>query len=192
VKTASALALAGLLAIVPPASAAHRDGEVVTYGADCGASGCRAGGTSIDIKGADGRDYSIPVARSPYVLADGTIVIYPGESLVFEIPGGDTPGTPHLLADGASAGPGAATLTLNYSVRDTMMELNISNGFDKSLKLDAYLGSPRGDSWSLHYTSSCTVLPHIFDMESWPAPLGPIFISNIRYLPAGGTTMTCD
>lgn len=184
-------ALAGLLAFAVPAFAANRDGEVVSFGADCGASGCRAGGTTLDIVGRDGHTYSIPVAHSPYVMADGTIVIFPGEKLVFEIPAGDKPGVPRLLADGADAAPGATTVSLDYQDANAMMTLNIRNGSTGLLKLDAYFGLPDGDNWKLHYTSSCAVPPHIFDLENWPAPLGPIFIGNIHYLPTSGS-MSCN
>jgi hypothetical protein len=127
-------------------------------------------------------------------MADGTIVIYPGEELRFDFPNaGDTLGTPHLLAKGEDAPAGTPTLVLDYKVDEehAMMELLLKSGFTKTVKLDAYLGFPSGDDWKLHHTSTCALLAHISGFETWPAPLGPIFISNIRYLPAN-SVMSCN
>ena len=100
----SAFALAALLALAVPTVAADRDSAVA--GSDCAAGGCRAGGTSIDVEGSDGQSYTIPIPRSPYVMADGSIVIYPGETLIFRFaPTQDGPGAPVFVKRMERAAP---------------------------------------------------------------------------------------
>jgi hypothetical protein len=150
---------------------------VVTLEGDCTQVACRADGT-------------------PYVLKDGTIVIYPGESLAFDFPAmGDTPGTPHFLAD-TKANPawkpadGSTILTLDYSGGGMPM-LGIRQTSSKFMKADLYLGRASGNTIRGAYTSSCALMPRVIDMEQWQQELGPLLVNNIRFLP-DSNTMSCD
>ena len=53
------------------------------------------------------------------------------------------------------------------------------------IRLGAYNGL------HLIYTSSCAILPKMFDSEGWPEPLGPLVLNNIRFLP-DSNTMSCN
>jgi hypothetical protein len=126
--------------------------------ADCGTLACRPLG-SLDALDVHGQKISLPVPKSPYVTRDGTIVIYPGETLTFAFqPSGDTLGPATYLAK-----PGG----------------NASNGISG----DRLLGS---------YTSTCPLISNVMGNEMWQQPLGPILLSNIRFLPDAGATMVCD
>ncbi|MBW8881539.1 MAG: hypothetical protein JF615_08990 [Asticcacaulis sp.] len=53
--------------------------------ATCAATACRQGGYSVAIRVDDKHYTTIPVTRSPYVLDDGTLLIFPGETLAFQV-----------------------------------------------------------------------------------------------------------
>jgi hypothetical protein len=73
---------------------------------DCAKTQCREGGFQIALT-VDKEHYTtIPVTHSPYVLPDGAILIFPGETLVFRLPlDGDKIGTPVFVAEYAPEMP---------------------------------------------------------------------------------------
>ncbi|HXC57147.1 MAG TPA: hypothetical protein VNU97_17735 [Rhizomicrobium sp.] len=72
----------------------------------CLTAPCRAGGYSVRVRG-EGAHYTlVGVRRSPYVLPDGAILIFPGETLVFAFaPDGDMLGAPRFVAEYAPQFP---------------------------------------------------------------------------------------
>jgi hypothetical protein len=66
---------------------------------DCSRTACREGGFQIALRVDEKRYISIPVTRSPYVLADGSILTFPGETLVFQFSmEGEKLGAPKFVA----------------------------------------------------------------------------------------------
>lgn len=97
----SGLALGAAVAAVPSA----QPGAVPASPA-CADTPCRTGQTRIELNAADGQHkYALDLDPTPYVL-DGTIRIYPGETLIFRFkPGADGPGDPVFVTQIAGHTP---------------------------------------------------------------------------------------
>ncbi|HVZ29307.1 MAG TPA: hypothetical protein VG839_02865 [Asticcacaulis sp.] len=64
----------------------------------CAHTACRKGGFNIAVLWEDGNYVGVPVPHSPYVLDDGSIIIYPGETLAFQFSvDGDTLSPPKFV-----------------------------------------------------------------------------------------------
>jgi hypothetical protein len=155
------LILAALL-MVGPALAAEAD-------SGCEMTACRPGGFKLAVFFDRDHYTGISVTHSPYVLPDGAILIFPGETLVFELPlDGEKIGRPKFLGayqpkypmmsdpdaplppspnleklDPAKLPPN--TLVLSYGQTggraqgDPMMMLTLSDNLPMTLKLDAIM-----------------------------------------------------
>lgn len=165
-RRAAALAMAvGLFSGL--AQAADQSADPVAR--ECAKVACRMGGFEIAVF-FDKDDFtSIKVTHSPYVLQGGEILIFPGETLVFELPlDGDKIGTPKFLGEylpefpmlrdpnGPPAPPSvltgldksniaANTLILSYGQRggqgksDPSMMLTLWQNLPKTVKLEAIM-----------------------------------------------------
>ena len=72
----------------------------------CTQTACREGGFDVAVS-VDKEHYTtVPVSHSPYVLPDGAILVFPGETLVFELPVADgKTGTAKFVAEYAPTMP---------------------------------------------------------------------------------------
>jgi hypothetical protein len=180
-------ALAGLLAFatLPALADDAADALALLSDADCATLACRPAG-AFSLGTVD--DQSFPVVRSPYVTKSGAVIVYPGESLVFEFPdAGATPGMPRYVPK--PTGQEKNTLILTFKRQDAggtpMMMLDSKSGLDTAIKFDATVTYLTAGGLVPKHSSTCAVLPHIFVNESWPQPLGPIVLTNFRFLSGG-------
>jgi len=119
----------------------------------------RAAGPVLSFKDISGKTLSVPVQHSPYVMADRTIVIFPGEKLTFALPSdGSVLGTPRRLGTGENAA-GAVTVTFDYQNNGPSMQLVTENGLSKTAKYDGYTSTPSGKGWLLAYSPTCPLRP---------------------------------
>jgi hypothetical protein len=154
--------------------------------ADCGKLACRPAGP-FAVTGGD----PLPLPPTPYVTADGWIVIFPGETLVVEFPdAGETPGLPRYVADPSDKQKN--TLKLTFESRGTGSMLFLESALPNMLKMDATMSIPARGGLFARYTSTCPVFPKGVGSESWQPGLGPLVLRNFHFLPAGGTTISCE
>jgi hypothetical protein len=191
----------------------------------CLKTACRAGGYAIAIS-IDKEHYTtVPVTHSPYVDPEnGTIVIFPGETLVFKLPVVDGKiGMPVFVAEYAPEMPMEAdpkgvappvrdlpklkgempadvlapfpegTLIVSYGQRGHAPStfLTLTQNFPKTVKLNAVMSIIRQNAYEMHPTSICPLMPKVYAFETWPHPIGPMFLKNVRFLP-DGAAMVCD
>lgn len=186
--------LAVALALLP---AAGRGGDGPP---DCAKVPCRAART-VDLN-FGGNELHFAVPASPYFTADGHIVIFPGESLVFRFSfTADDPGAPQFVRQEAAAAPGDAlkdeppgTLVLSYGQfmgQDTMT-LTLQHNLPSTLKLKAFMSVLGPDGAKLAYTSTCPIMPKIIGMENWQQPLGLIILEDFKFQSAAPGSMVCD
>lgn len=92
-----------LLPVVGPvAAAAAPNPDVVSPTADqpateCAKVACRGSQSHVTIRTQDGQDLSFSVANTPYVLDGKTILIFPGETLVFQLSGDGAEQSPSFV-----------------------------------------------------------------------------------------------
>lgn len=156
---------------------------------DCATLACRPAG-SLD--GLDMREnkVSLPVPRSPYVTADGTIIVFPGETLVFTFANaGETPGKAVYVAN--PTGKEVNTLTVTYEQKGTSNMLFLEHSMGGTLKLDATMTAYSGSRYLAAYTSTCPLRPGLKGNEMWMQPLGPILLANLRFI-GTGNSFVCD
>lgn len=216
---------AGLGVLLAVAGWADETAPVDPAAAICAKTACRAGGNRIAVSTDQERYTSILVSHSPYVDPnDGTIVIFPGETLVFRLPVADGKiGTPEFVAEYApempmEADPAAppppvrelpklkggmpvdilapfpeGTLIVSYGQRgrSPMTYLTLVHNLPKTVKLDALMALIQPHAYDIRPTSTCPLMPKVFSFESWPHPIGPMLLKNIRYLSEGGG-MVCN
>lgn len=183
----------------------------------CAKTVCREGGAKLTVFFDKERSTKLDVTRSPYVK-DGAILIFPGETLAFELPfDGDKIGEPKFLGTYQPdfpmlrdpAGPALPkldksklapnTLVLSYGQMDgrgkggPSMMLTLTQNLPMTVKLDAFMTVLRPDSSETvqAYTSTCPLMPNRNSFENWPNALGPMILSNFRFQ-ASGTAMVCD
>jgi hypothetical protein len=194
----------------------------------CAAQSCRDGGYEA-VVAVDAEHYTtIPVSHSPYVLEDGSLLVFPGETLAVQFArDGDNLGAivsvrrmaPRYPAQIANPGASPAvnpadaalpalpgglpaeetaalppdTLLVSYGQMDPKglagMQLQLEHNFTRALKLTAILNQVRPGTYNTHATSTCTVMPRMFDQESWPDVLGPIILGRFRFQ---DDTMVCN
>jgi hypothetical protein len=65
--------------------------------AECAKVACRGSQSRVTIHTQDGREVSFSVANAPYVLDGKTILIFPGETLVFQLSGEGAEQTPTFV-----------------------------------------------------------------------------------------------
>lgn len=206
-----------LLAAAPSATGAESDGAAEV----CASTLCRTGDFKLAVFFDKDHYTGISVTHSPYVLPDGSILIFPGETLAFEVPfDGEKIGTPKFLGEyqpqypmmrdpeGPPAPPSNLpkleqlppnTLVLSYgqmggrAQSDPLMMLTLSHNLPKALKVDAIMTviRPRATVYEQAPTSTCPVIAKGAGFESWPDPLGPMVLRNIRVLP-DGAPMVCN
>jgi hypothetical protein len=79
-QTVAAGLILGLICFLPLESAAAApDIEAV-----CAATACRAGGYETVLRLDDKHFTTVPVTKSPYILDDGSLLLFPGESLAIQ------------------------------------------------------------------------------------------------------------
>lgn len=96
--TISGLVCALACSLLPPMAAAETDRPDME--ALCATIACREGGfeAMIAIDAVKHTYIGVPVNRSPYVTPEGSILIFPGEALLFQFDGdSETPGTPKFV-----------------------------------------------------------------------------------------------
>ena len=184
---------------------------------DCAKTACREGGFNLAIAVDKDHYTTIPVTHSPYVLPDGSILIFPGETLVFELPMEEEKiGIPKFVAEylperPAERDPQAPSVTprdlpkldktqlpansfvLSYGPmgREPGMNLDMWQNSPKTVKVDAVMSVIRRDKYIHARTSTCPLMPKIIGFEMWQDPMGPMILQNIRILP-DGSGMVCD
>jgi len=213
---------------VVPACASEAPPDIATV---CANTACRTGGYDA-VVGVDAEHYTtIPVTHSPYLLDDGSVLIFPGETIAVQFAvDGDKIGkplsakryAPHLplqvvISGGApTSNPendglpivtakmpadevallGPNTLLLSYGQLkergSTGMALIIEHNLAHTMKLDAIVAELAVGKYKQHYTSTCPIMPKMWGYESWPNALGPLVLGNFRFLPDGGTSLTCN
>jgi len=216
----AAVVAASLLAL--PAAAA----DVPDIDAICAKTACRTGGYFAVVSVDAAHFIGVNVSRSPYLLEDGAILLFPGETLAVTFAvDGDTLGkpisavryAPHLplliartQGDKPAANPDDATLpvVLGKMPADEVaslppntllisygqfkpegpagMVLTLEHNLPHTLKLDAVITEISTAGYKQHASSTCPVLPKIWDNESWPYPLGPIILAKVRFQPDSG------
>jgi hypothetical protein len=161
--------------------------------ADCGQLSCRPGGNRVELHLDAERALSFAVPKSPYVTKDGSIIIYPGETLEFDFPNAGTDlGPPRFLRDtknnvtssDSAAAKAPAALTIDFE-QETIgggpyMHMNLRHTLTKTLKLDATISGFTREGLKQSHSSTCALMPKIFDDESWPGILGPVVLANAR------------
>ena len=184
-------ALAGLTLLAAPRAAAHTDPHSVFSDADCDTVACRPAGTA-DLGTRDRHTVSAPVPKSPYVTKDGTIVIYPGEKLLFDFPqAGDTPGLPHYLANPTGSETNTLSVEFTQAKDGNPAMLMLRQTTSHTIKVDATMTVLEDGRVMATHTSTCPLWPNVMGNEMWQQPLGALLIDNVRYLPPS-TTMSCE
>lgn len=206
--TVSALVSAALLA-----GAAH----AADPAAACGTQACRKGGFSIAIRDEGKPATVIPVVRSPYVLPNGSIAIYPGETIAvqFTLTGdklsapkfvkafaprlpaqvsangrlSDNPENAALSKDDAATLP-PNTMLLSYGQFKGQggMVLQVEHNMPRAVKVDALMAVIQDGGYMKKPTSTCPVRPKLVGFETWPQALGPMVLANTRFAADGDTT----
>ncbi|EGF89883.1 hypothetical protein ABI_43060 [Asticcacaulis biprosthecium C19] len=193
----------------------------------CAERACRAGGYEAAVFVDDDNNFTpIPVARSPYVLEDGDILVYPGETFAVVFPAeGDNPGKPTfhkafaghfptLTVQGETLGdnpldgnlpkidgelsaeklahlpPNTLIISYGQSARRPAMMLTLDHNMTRTLKLDATMFLIEPGNYDSRYTSTCPLQSNITLYESWPHQIGPMVLSNFRFL-KDGDDMVC-
>ncbi|ESQ83665.1 hypothetical protein AEAC466_11705 [Asticcacaulis sp. AC466] len=164
----------------------------------------------------------IPVSRSPYVLEDGAILIFPGETLAFKfnIDNG-TLGKPEFIMAFAPQMPArvdingklsdnpldanlpplptkdgnvdmsalpANSIILSYgeaSEHKTGMMLSSDSTLTRAIKFEdtMYVVHPGKSGYTEFHTSTCPVRAGRGVFETWPHPIGPMILTNLRFVP---------
>ncbi len=208
-KVFTVAALAGMLL----AGTAHAADQAAT----CGTQACRKGGFSIAIRSDDKTSTAIPVVRSPYVLPNGGITIYPGETIAiqFTLTGdklsapkflkayaprlpaqvsangklSDNPDNAALAKDDAATLP-PNTLLLSYGQFKGQggMVLELEHNMPKTVKVDALMAMIQSGGYVKKPASTCPVRPKLVGFETWPQALGPMVLANARFAADGDAT----
>ncbi len=88
------------------------------------------------------------------------------------------------------------TLLLSYGQfkpkGETGMVLTLEHNLPHTVKLDVIIAEITPGAYKQHYTSSCPIMPKVWGNENWPNALGPIVLTKFRFLPDGGTTVSCE
>jgi hypothetical protein len=186
--------------------------------AECETTTCRAGGFEVAVPVDEKRYTLVPVNPSPYVLPNGAILIFPGETIAIQfVVNGDQVTSPKFYKafaaeiparidmDGALA-PNPADSVLpklqgntsdsrlaelpansvlvsygEFSEKPGML-LILEHNLPKILKLDADMMIIGKGGYEQKYTSTCPIKPGTATYEMWPHPIGPIVLSNARFL----------
>jgi hypothetical protein len=206
---APVLAAVALLAALP----AHAADPAAT----CGTQACRKGGFKIAVRSDDKAFTAIPVVRSPYVLPNGSITIYPGETIAvqFTLTGdklsapkfvkafaprlpaqvsangklSDNPDNAALTKDDAATLP-PNTILLSYGQFKGQggMVLELEHNMPKTVKVDAIMAVIQAGSYVQKPASTCPIRPKLVGFETWPQALGPMMLANTRFAADGDTT----
>ncbi len=167
---------------------------------DCRVLPCRlADSASIFSRG--GAPSNLPVLRSPYAAADGTISVYPGEALVFDFPqAGSTP-IPEFLSvirngqtDRGASLP-SVLLAVSYgplSENDTYSGLQINHSLPMGIAYDVVETEAKSGVLTVGAVLRCSLLPHTTASLAVPDNPGPVFLRNIRYLAPGEKPFLCS
>ena len=114
-------------------------------------------------------------------LADGRVTIRPGETLCVRLRAGDRQVAAEAVVSAADAA-GALVVELSEQGGNTM--LTLKNPLGGTLRYRARLASPaRPEGMS---TSTCPVMAHLTNFETWPGSVGAIVLSDFELLPEGG------
>lgn len=175
----------------------------------CATQACRAGGFSIALRVDDKTFTTIPVSRSPYVLPNGAIMIFPGETIAVQFtPDGDKLTAPKFLKvyaprlpaqvskDGKLSDPDTAglskddagalppnTLLLSYGQFKGQpgMVLELEHNMPRTVKVDAIMAIIQDGKYVQKPTSTCPVKTKLVGFETWPQAMGPMALTNVRF-----------
>jgi len=88
----------------------------------------------------------------------------------------------------------AGTLILTYGPISgaTGMTLTIEHNLPQTLKLAAFAMTPVSGNFQLNYTSTCSVLPLLLDVETWRQPLGGIILEKFEYQSGDQKSVVCS
>ena len=141
----------------------------VAAGPDCAALTCRPNG-------------------QPYVNADGSVIVLPGESfaVVFDLKNGQISNPRYAK----TAPDGATAVSISFQGPDPNygMMLTVQNPFALPLRYEGFMDFGDGD---LQATTICTIFPKIAGIESWGDPIKRLVLKDFRVL-AANAGMTCE
>jgi hypothetical protein len=181
----------------------------------CASQACRTGGSNVALRVDDKTFTTIPVSHSPYVLPNGAILIFPGETIAvqFTVDGDkltapkflkayaprlpaqvskdgklSDPDTSGLTKDDAGALP-PNTLLLSYGQFKGQpgMVLELEHNMPRTVKIDAIMAVIQGGNYVQKPTSTCPIKTKLVGFETWQQPLGPMMVANTRFVADGDT-----
>lgn len=85
------------------------------------------------------------------------------------------------------------TLIVSYGQRGRAPStfLTLTQNLPKTVKLDALMAIIRPNAYEFRPTSTCPLISKVYSFESWPHPIGPMMLKNIRFQP-DGNGMVCN
>ncbi|ESQ80419.1 hypothetical protein [Asticcacaulis sp. YBE204] len=124
IKTALLAALALVCATSTAAQTEKSAPQKVDIEKLCATTTCRTGGIDIVLRVDEQSFTVIPVGRSPYIMEDGAILIYPGETIAIQ----------YTVAEGKLTAPKVQTIYAPlYPMKLTKDDKVVANGADKTL-----------------------------------------------------------
>jgi hypothetical protein len=191
----------------PEASASSPDAaRAQALAAECAKVPCRKSATSFELRTKDGvfQGQTQPV---PWLDDQGTVILFPGESVTIGYPTDDSAlARPELYAhagpDEVMVGPAARLgpiLTFDLKQMDGKPDMMMTgtNRVKATIKFDIVMYVPTPAGVRAMRTSACPLMPpqgsrdSFSGFEHWPHPIAMMVITHIRAMPAGAA-MTCD
>lgn len=148
-----------------------------------GEGSCRQVGTVTVSAG--GRLKQVDVNQVIPYVADGNVLLFSGEVMVFRLEAADGRLQPRFVAAGAEAagrklGPAEMRVTLGAGDNGTLMK--IESGHDRWLDYQAIMMTPGGRPAR---TSVCTVMAGKLGFEQWGDPIVYLALANFTAVPDG-------
>jgi hypothetical protein len=204
-----AIIILGLLAGQPLLAADAVTGDsdrAAALAAMCAKVPCRKTVRSYTLRGPEGTSIQNMTGPYPYVDDQGTVILYPEETIVASLPiTGDKLGVPVLLrvtdpggtVDFAPMTEGVPTISFTLRQDDRLgMVLMVTNMSKVGLKYEAYAYIPGPAGARPSRTSTCPLVASqskigFTGMENWPQPIVMMILTNLHIVPSGGA-MVCD
>ncbi|HVZ29308.1 MAG TPA: hypothetical protein VG839_02870 [Asticcacaulis sp.] len=182
----------------------------------CASQACRKGGYNVALR-VDAKKYAtVPVSHSPYILPNGSIMIFPGETIAVQFTldgdkltapkfykayaprlpaqvtsGGkmSDPDTAGLGKDDAgSLPPNTVLLSYGQFKGQAGMVLEVEHNMPRTVKLDALMAVIQQGAYVQKPAATCPVKAKLLAFETWQQPLGPMVLANTRFAADGDTT----
>lgn len=149
-------------------------------------------GETIAIRFSVDGDKPVPVSVTRYAPRYPAMIV---KSDAAPVANADDAALPAMKGDSLSGTIPPNLLIVSYGQfkpqGETGMVLTIESSLPHKLKLDAIIAEIAPGSYKQHYTSTCAIQPKLTDFENWPNALGPIVLTNFRFL-ADDATMSCE